>query len=193
MLFSGLWRFSIFFILALFFINLISAGTLQISPKEFSFNLTKGETSCQTIKIVSDNMIETIEDRWSLIESKELKDYTKKAKNLGLEIFYNYNIVNDKHEFCVSSNKVGEYYGAILYSSGNLGIGSWIKLEVHGESFGERIQSMGRITGGVIGGRGVYLGLGLWTFILSIILGYLILRLRKRVIFDKHHHDGQRR
>jgi len=119
--------------------NFIQA--LSVSPTQINFDLMKGERKCDIVGISNDKIMNLKgSDKWTNdIDSKgKLSEYTMPASALDIEIDYQKQITNTQSkdiEVCITGNRVGEYFGALIYqsdSSGGVsaGVGIWLMINV---------------------------------------------------------------
>lgn len=130
----------------------VSALSASFSPTSLIFNLSKGESACQTISFGGDAYKEIIFDNWA--ENKtvpwSVSGFKTNASSLGINISYPAEVLTTvgKVQVCVSGAKPGEYHGIVLLRgvndnsatcpSGNacltsiIQMGIWVKLTVNG-------------------------------------------------------------
>jgi hypothetical protein len=145
---------SLCFILILILIGFVSAVQLRINPTKLDFNSNIGEKICNNLSIFSDYKGDiTGSTKWSMFYSKDIKDYSLDAGDLGLKLEFSERIkVNNsgKSQVCIISKKSGEYYGALLYNTENspAGVGIWLNVKINASDYG----SSSKITGSVVDG-----------------------------------------
>jgi hypothetical protein len=121
-------------------IGFVSAIKLGITPSEVYFNGYLNEKICKNITIFSDfNGDISGEIKWTKVkDSKILKDYNIISEDLNINSDYPKRIEvfsRNKKELitvCLSGEKPGRYYGALLYGAeeSHAGVGSWIYLRI---------------------------------------------------------------
>lgn len=122
------------------FSGFVGAIQLGINPGKIDYEIDAGKTLCKNVTITtsSSNLVLTGEDMWSdNKKSRNLDEYNKKAGDFNLKISYEKNIiVNTKKNvnICVVGSKSGTYSGAISYKSNDVGVVSWISVEIRGNS-----------------------------------------------------------
>jgi len=145
----------IFIFVSLFIISSTSATLLLLHPPKIEFSGNTNEKICQTVTVFSDyrgNLSARI--RWTdKKDSKDLNDYNLGSSNLSIINGFAEKIVsnNDKKEVdvCLTFEKPGEYYGALLYNAetGSAGVGIWAYANIKGDSNNVDIS---KITGNVV-------------------------------------------
>lgn len=175
------------FLLFVFLIFLDFASSLEIGarPSGLDFELRENEVVCKQIDLFSSSFINQVfvRDYWSETESRNLLDYDKHPSDFDIKIDYDGLIEIDAEEefdFCVSAKESGEYFGVILFEimDSNAAIGVWVNLDVNG-----REDTLTGLTGfasfSEYSANSLFLQM-VFTFILSIILIYMIVNLRRR-------------
>lgn len=189
------------FLIFLFFIKEVCAGSLGVSPPSLEFDFTMSGQKCYSVEVYADNFPVVIEDYWSLQGSRDVKDYNLSSEEVGIIINYQNEIFvkeKKKTDICINVVNEGNYYGLLMFSSyrPNVGIGIWIKADYNGK--GREIKdAMGNIlgTGNIVkeiveeseenSGFSVFIGGSLFlSFLLILVLGMLLLKLR-RIRLDK--------
>jgi len=145
----------IFIFISLFIIGSTSATLLLLHPPKIEFSGNTNEKICQTVTVFSDyrgNLSARI--RWTdKKDSKDLNDYNLGSSNLSIINGFAEKIVsnNDKKEIdiCLTFEKSGEYYGALLYNAetGSAGVGIWAYANIRGD--GNNVD-ISKITGNVV-------------------------------------------
>jgi hypothetical protein len=145
-------KFTLIFIFIIFsLIILVSATRIGISPTYLNFNGSANEKICLNFSMSSDfngNIIG--ETKWSLYESKNIRDYSLQAEELGIIVDFPENIKIEKStpsEICITAGKPGEYNGALIYKTENsyAGVGLWINVKINGNK--NITDGFGSITG----------------------------------------------
>jgi hypothetical protein len=145
----------IFIFVSFFIISSTSATLLLLHPPKIEFSGNTNERICQTVTVFSDyrgNLSARI--RWTdKADSKDLNDYNLDSTNLSIINGFAEKIVsnNDQKEVdvCLTFEKSGEYYGALLYNAetGSAGVGIWAYANIKGDSHNVDISE---ITGNVV-------------------------------------------
>ena len=126
----------LFFILFIFLIAKVYAGSLIVSPQEINFELKQEEKVCKNISIEGIGII-LIKDKWAekWEERKELNLHTLNQEDLNIKLDYSKNIsINGKEKIkiCFSGEEIGKYHGILLFREENSksGIGIWLNASI---------------------------------------------------------------
>lgn len=173
-------RKEILFFILFFSLSIVNASDLGIYPDELNFNGDIGEKICKEAIVFSSERISIeLEDYWAEGEAgREVAKYYQKSEFKGIEISYPERFYfKDKKEVkvCITGNIAGKFNGLLMFRGENVGIGTWIKVNIHR-------SVLSKITGNTIYdlGEGNMIGMMLFfTFILLMILGYLLFRTKK--------------
>jgi hypothetical protein len=169
----------IFIFLLLILFPLCSAADFGISPGIIKFSEKQNEVQCQNFTIIGGNWdVFNGNVKWSSTNSKDISDYKLSSNELKINATIPSGIQAGQHQVCISSEKAGNYYGALMYKLNNssYGIGTWIELKVEGEN---PIQNILSLTGNTI--KGISLQkIFLFTPILFLIVLILLLRKLKK-------------
>jgi hypothetical protein len=177
--------------LIIFLIGFAGAKEISVNPGYSDMVLDKNVVGCFNLSIGYDGILQ-VDDKWSKIESKNIIDYNFSSNSFNLNLSYAkiiYSGSDYKQMICLSGSSPGTYYGAILYKEDYLGMGSWVKVKITG-SFGEEVVNIAKITGGAIGSRPTELIMTI-SAILLIVLCWLLLKLRKKLLYSKKHAKKQ--
>jgi hypothetical protein len=146
------------FIFVLLFIGSTSATLLLLHPPKIEFSGNANEKICQTISVFSDykgNLIAKI--KWTdKKDSKNLNDYNLNSSKLEIINDFSEKIVsnNDQKdvEICLTFEKSGEYYGALLYNTETspAGVGIWVYANIKGSNYNLDLSNFKKITGNTI-------------------------------------------
>ena len=161
--------------------SFVSASDLGVYPDEMKFDVDIGEKACsQVIVFSSENISVELEDSWAEqgYFGRESERHTLKSELKGIEISY-----SDKFSFrgqkeikvCITGNIAGRFHGLLMIRGENVGIGSWMSVNVHG-------NVLSGITGEVIYdiGNGSVVGMMLlFNIALLLVLAYLLIRMKK--------------
>lgn len=172
-------------ILILFFfiflsISLVSGVELGISPGDIKFKGSVGEKICQNISIHTDYKGKLIgEIKWvkdiNLI--RKIENYKFNSQESGVEADYSSMINISKKdiisEFCLTANKSGNYYGAIIYKTDGdyAGVGAWVEVNINSNK--DEISESFPITGffsGVVENKEVKSNLSLIFLVIFVML-----------------------
>lgn len=134
---------------------MVIATELHVFPAKIELNGSVDEELCSKVKISSDyegNII--VRTKWARKDTKNINDYYLDAESIGINEYFNkkLNIENTKEEtFCLTAEKSGKYYGALLYNTENsyAGVGIWITVNIQGDEAIENKMD-DKITGRVI-------------------------------------------
>lgn len=111
----------ILFICCLFFLNIICASSLTISPEQISFIGKTNQEICNEISIKLDSEQTLIgEDKWAEpgFSLRKLSQHNNDASELGIEINYPSILkVTNKEtvSVCINGKQSGNFHGALLY------------------------------------------------------------------------------
>ena len=125
--------------IVLFEIAFVSAVKISLEPAHISLSGRVNEDLCTQINLYSDREIVFYgEDRWSLRdEGGNFVNYNLDGKEIGLRVEYEKEVHSGEGEFnfCVNSEKSGEFYGVVYFRSkeGIGAIGSLVYLNVRGK------------------------------------------------------------
>lgn len=127
--------------LIVFNLIFVNAAQLSISPPELFINGSIGKENCREIKITTDyNGYIILELKWSLVNSREIKDYTLNPEYFKIIEKYPEKIYfKDKDKktinVCFDGEKSGDYNGILMFKTENsyAGIGIWIHLNLEEE------------------------------------------------------------
>lgn len=123
----------------IFSIKLSYATEIGISPPSIKINSNPGEKICNTLTLFSPGKVKLKgEDRWTMVNSRNLNSYNYSASKLNIKISYTKSAqFEDKKEIniCLTGENPGKYYGAVIFKTEDevTGVGSWIELNVKGE------------------------------------------------------------
>ena len=129
---------------------LASAVSLGVSPASSVLNTNVFEEICKEyILFLSRNLNKSIVEisiLWSKEKSNLVADYNLNSENLDIDVEYaDLQFMRDsqKTEICFIPNNIGEYYGLIEFDivEGNIGVGSWVRLNSEGEITRLSLQS----------------------------------------------------
>lgn len=145
------------------FISLISAVKIGISDSKIDFSGKINEEMCNKITVYSDYDGFLIgKTKWAKSKEfeKDLRYYILNYSDIGVKIDYPERVkVNEKKEIeiCLTGEKPGDYFGALLYSTENsyAGVGVWIYANIYGE---ETKQEKTSLITGKIASDSVYYG-----------------------------------
>lgn len=169
------------FLLSIFIsLSFCSALNFGISPGIIKFSEKQNEVSCQNFTIIGENAnVFNGNIKWNDKDSKDISDYTLSSEKLNINATIPSEIKSGKYQICISSEKAGNYYGALMYKLNNssYGIGTWIELKVEGDN---PIQNILSLTGDTIK-EIPYQKAFLFTPILFlIILIFLLVKLKRK-------------
>jgi len=144
-------RIILIFLLSLFIsLSFCSALDFGISPGIIKLSEKQNEIQCQNFTIIGGNEdIFNGDIKWSNENSKDISDYKLSPKELNINSTIPSGIKAGKYQICISSEKAGNYYGALMYKINNssYGIGTWIELKVEGNN---PLQNILSLTGNTI-------------------------------------------
>lgn len=178
-----MYKFALLFIFILF--PLSSAIQLSISPSEIFLNASTDSFVCKKIKIFCQDCNDSfsISTKWQKNpkNTRELSDYSEESHVMHISVISESKIyAKEKREteICFSAKNAGIYHGAVLLKpeNSNIGIGSWIILDVKREY--PRILS---ITGNIIGSSQNNSILTIMFILISLLLFILLVLLRKKL------------
>jgi hypothetical protein len=172
--------FPLFILSLLISFSFYSALDFGISPGIIKLSEKPNEISCKNFTIIGEGEdIFNGDIKWSNANSKDISDYKISSKDLNLNTTIPSEIKTGQYQICISSEKAGNYYGALMYKLNNssYGIGTWIELKVEGSN---PIQNIISLTGNTIK-EIPYQKVFLFTPIfLLIILIFLLRKLKRR-------------
>lgn len=130
----------LFFILFLF-ILVYKVDAIMVTPPSLEFDITKGGVICKTIVLKNDEAIDVSgRDVWTNVPSsqKVLSAYNNSSQDFNLDIQYEKNIQNlqtKEINICIKGEKLGGYYGALIYKVGGGSISTsvviWIRAGIY--------------------------------------------------------------
>jgi hypothetical protein len=126
-------RVVIYFLFIIFFIGLLSSLDFGISPGDIHLVAKKGEMVCMNFSLIGgDDMVFSGDLRWSKTKTRDVNDYNIEEGSLKISSLYPIRTGHGKYQVCLSGEKGGNYYGALLYRIEDeaYGIGAWIDFEV---------------------------------------------------------------
>lgn len=134
-------------VIVLCLIEFVSAYNLGVSPPSVDVNLTSGE-KCVDFWVISRDYMGKIfvEDRWTDKNSDNILDYGKNAEDFGLKLRYDSKvdlISSKKVEICFSGGKDGDYYGLILFKTGEGSMEMASRVKVLSENSDNFIEESG--------------------------------------------------
>ena len=112
-------------------------GAVGFSPSSLTFDLNKGEQSCQVITLSSDSETIAVSDKWAENKDIEWKVGLFNSNASDFSIFINYpkelSIDEREVEVCLSGSQIGEYHGVLLMKEEQEGnsiiqMGIWLKV-----------------------------------------------------------------
>ncbi len=173
----------LFLIVLIISVSFSSAISIGISPEKLEFYGQRNELICRDFSIFGDNSsLFEGQIKWSRIDSKILSDYKFDSSSLKINTSFPTLINPGKYKICLSSKNSGNYYGVLMYKLQNssYGIGTWVDLQITGNSLiekinlisGETIQNIGSIKIGLISFSGI----------LALILIILFIKLKRKKI-----------
>lgn len=170
----------------IFLISLISSAELSISPTQLDFNTITNQESCNQISIYTEKLGLLIgEDRWAEegIVEKKFSLHNLSPSDLDLEVSYPKKLEVKNFttmDICIIAKNAGLYHGLLLYKieSNNAGVGIWMTANVSKKEG----MSISKLTGKAIAVKESDAGtiLIILPIVLMIILGVLLLKLRKK-------------
>lgn len=175
-------KYSIIFLYLIFFVGVISASEIRISPSQINFEGKTNYEICKKINLfTSENSLILGEDRWAekgYLE-RNFSEYKYPANYLDLEVIYLKQIYvhGEKNiEVCIRGKEEGVYNGILLFkvNKNPAGVGSWININL---TKGE--NSLTKITGAVIGNEDTN-GFLIILFLLLIVLLFLLVKSIKK-------------
>jgi len=172
--------FPIFILFLLISLSFCSALDFGISPGIIKISEKQNEISCKNFTILGgEEDIFKGDTKWSNVNSKDISDYKLSSKELSINATIPSGIKSGQYQICISSEKAGNYYGALTYKLNNssYGIGTWIELKVEGNN---SIQNILSLTGSTIK-EIPYQKIFLFTPILFLIILILLLKKLKRM------------
>lgn len=128
---------SFIFFIFVFVIMINVVGAVGFSPSSLTFNLQRGEQSCQVITLSSDSETITVSDKWAENKDVEWKVslFNNSASDFGISINYLKEIsINEREvEVCLLGSQVGEYHGVMILKEEQEGnsiiqMGIWLKV-----------------------------------------------------------------
>ncbi|VVB83411.1 Uncharacterised protein [uncultured archaeon] len=164
-----------FFILIIFLISFCSAVDFGISPGTIKISEKINEVVCKNFTLIGEgNNIFNGEIKWSNENSRNILDYKISSDKLKINIEIPSGIKAGTYQICISAEKGGDYYGALMYKLNNssYGIGTWIELNAESGNFFS-------MTGSAINNFD-YGKIFLFSPILLLIILFLLLRKLKR-------------
>jgi hypothetical protein len=170
---------SISFIVLLISLSFCSALDFGISPTIIKISEKPNEMNCKNFTIIGGSEdIFNGDIKWSNANSKDISNYKISSKELNINTTIPSGIKSGQYQICISSEKSGSYYGALMYKLNNssYGIGTWIELKVEGSN---PIQNIISLTGNTIK-EIPYQKVFLFTPILLLITLIFLLRKLKR-------------
>jgi len=171
----------LFLIFLIILLPLSSATSLGVSPDNLKFSGKTNEVICKNFSILGDEKnVLSGEVRWSNKSSRNVNDYTLSSTELKISAIYPAKAKTGKYQICISAEKEGTYYGALLYKLENssYGIGIWTDLEIkQNPSIKESLS----ITGGATNENNSFQNYLFFTPVLFIaILIFLLKRLKDK-------------
>jgi hypothetical protein len=171
---------SILFLSLFISISFCSAVDFGISPGIIKFSEKQNEINCQNFTIIGgDKDIFNGDVKWSNENSKDISDYNLFSKELNINVTLPSGIKAGQYQVCISSEKSGNYYGALMYKLNNssYGIGTWIELKVEGNN---PIQNILSLTGSTIKEMSYQKAFLFTPILFFIILFFLLVKLKRK-------------
>ena len=126
------------FLLVLFLLPVVSAGSLQVSPVEVVLEGVIEEEVCSsvTLHFSSSNEEFAVEDWWSAEGGRDLKRYVLSGEDVGVSVLSEGLSGGSPLEvpFCVVASRPGDHAGVLLFRAegSSAGVGVWLRLQVSG-------------------------------------------------------------
>jgi hypothetical protein len=168
------------FIVLIISLSFCSALDFGISPGIIKLSEKPNEIVCKNFTIIGGNEdIFNGNIKWSNTNSKDISDYKISSKELNINSTIPSEIKAGKYQICISSEKAGSYYGALMYKINNssYGIGTWIELKVEGNN---PIQNIISLTGSTIKGIDTKKAFLFTPILLLVVLIFLLRKLKRR-------------
>jgi hypothetical protein len=173
------------FIILFFFLSFsfVSASDLGVYPDEMKFDMDVGDKVCSKVIVFSsENISVELEDSWAEqgYFGRESEKHILKSELKGIEISYpeKFSFKGQKEiKICIIGNIAGRFHGLLMARGENVGIGSWMNVNVHESVIsgitGEVIYDIEN--GGVVG------MMALFNVVLVLVLAYLLFKMRKSI------------
>jgi len=171
--------FPIFILFLYISISFCSAVDFGISPGTIKLSEKPNEITCGNFTLIGEgNDIFNGDIKWSKENSRNINDYIITSEKLKINSEIPSKIKAGTYQICISAERGGNYYGALMYKLNNssYGIGTWIELKVEGEN---SIQNILSLTGNAIKKTDLKKNIFIHPVLLIIILILLLRKLKR--------------